>query len=294
MRTAIIGGAGRMGAWFAKYFASKGYPVVLFDSKAEDARSLASRMRVEAAESLREAVEGADLVLVSVPIPVTSEVIRRAVGHMGEGAVLVEISSMKAPTIDAMRWAADRSVLTLSLHPLFGPAATSLKGQKMILAPVLNSDAELKAARRLFGEADVTTTNPLEHDRAMALVLSVPYALNIAFAGLLGEEKDISMLKRMAGTTFTVQLALVGSVVGEDPHLVEALLKENELTSSYIERLIDELRTLDDRMKGDRGEFHGYLESLKGSMEGDPDYVRADEMRYRMFMAVKEHAKEWR
>jgi hypothetical protein len=26
-------------------------------------------------------------------------------------------------------------------------------------------------------------------------------------------------------------------------------------------------------------------------MEGDPDYVRADEMRYRMFMAVKEQAK---
>jgi hypothetical protein len=98
----------------------------------------------------------------------------------------------------------------------------------------------------------------------------------------------------MAGTTFTVQLALVGSVVGEDPHLVEALLKENELTSSYIERLIDELRTLDDRMKGDRGEFHVYLDSLKQSMEGDPDYARADEMRYRMFMAVKEQAERWR
>jgi hypothetical protein len=98
----------------------------------------------------------------------------------------------------------------------------------------------------------------------------------------------------MAGTTFTVQLALVGSVVGEDPHLVEALLKENELTSSYIERLIEELRKLDDRMKGDRDEFHGYLDYLKRSMEGDPDYVRADEMRYRMFMAVKEQAEGWR
>jgi len=75
---------------------------------------------------------------------------------------------------------------------------------------------------------------------------------------------------------------------------VEALLKENELTSSYIERLIEELRKLGDMMKGDRDEFHRYLDSLKRSMEGDPDYARADEMRYRMFMAVKEQAKEWR
>jgi prephenate dehydrogenase len=283
-----------MGAWFTKYFSSKGHSVVLYDSRTADARLLANRIQVEAVKSLQKAVEDAELVLVSVPIPMTSEVIREVVGHMSEGAVLVEISSLKVPTNDVMRWAAKRRVLTLSLHPLFGPAATSLKGQTILLVPVLNCDSELKVARQLFSEAEVSTTSLLEHDRAMALVLSVPYSLNIAFAGLLGDEKDISMLKRMAGTTFTVQLALVGSVVGEDPHLVEALLNENELTSSYIERLVDELRTLNERLKGDQEEFHVYLESLKRSMEDDPDYVRADEMRYRMFMAVKEQAKLWR
>ncbi|MCW3991557.1 MAG: prephenate dehydrogenase/arogenate dehydrogenase family protein [Candidatus Bathyarchaeota archaeon] len=87
---AVVGGAGRMGAWFTRYFSSRGFPTVISDVRGEEARSAASAVGAELKETSIGAVRDADLVLICVPIVETPEVISEAAPHMRRGAVLAE------------------------------------------------------------------------------------------------------------------------------------------------------------------------------------------------------------
>lgn len=286
IRVSVIGGAGKMGEWFVRHFASAGFTTVLSDKRLGEANAVAEAYGAASIHTNREAVTGADLVLVSVPIRAIRDVVLDIAPHMREGAVLAEISSLKLPTVDAMRRASEHGVVPLSIHPLFGPAARTLRGQSVVVVPVVDGEAELKVARRWFGEGEIISSEAQVHDRVMSLVLSLPYMMNMAFAKVL-QEDDLCLLKKMSGTTFTVQLALAESVVGEEPQLVESLLKENPFTQPCLDQFLSESKRLRDLLNGSSEEFSEYMGSLVDSLMRDPDYHDADERRYRAFTALK-------
>lgn len=286
MKVAVIGGTGKMGAWFVRHFASAGFTTLLSDRRLEEADVVADACGAESARTNREAVTGVDLALVSVPIMETRNLVLDIAPHMSEGAVLAEISSLKLPTIDALRRATEHGAIPLSLHPLFGPTARTLKGQNTVVVPVVDGGVELRAARRWFGDGEIISSEALEHDRVMSLVLSLPYLMNLAFAKVL-QGNDVHLLKRMSGTTSAVQLALAESVVGEEPLLVESLLKENPFTRPCLDQLISESMRLRDVLDGSSEKFRRHMDSLVDSLSRDPEFRNADERRYRAFTALK-------
>ena len=286
MKVAIIGGAGRMGSWFARYFKAKGCPTILSDVRAEEAHSVAQAIGAELADTNLDAVECADVALVCVPIKKTVEIIKEVAPNMKRGAILAEISSIKALTVDALRRTASMGLRPLSLHPMFGPVTGCLKGKTIVVVPVTDGGVEYSIARRLFGEAEITVAGLEEHDRAMAVALSLTYFMNLAFARVLGEA-DIILLKRLGGTTFTVQLALAESVVAEDPSLVRSLLEENRFSERYLDRFISEAETIREILKGESRGFDELYDFLKVSLGRDPDFSRADERRYKAFKALR-------
>ena len=73
MKIAVIG-AGKMGVWFAKFFQQKGYSVVLADRKAEKLSKLKKELSVATTTDFREAVAGADQILLCVSINAIDEV----------------------------------------------------------------------------------------------------------------------------------------------------------------------------------------------------------------------------
>lgn len=286
MKVAVIGGAGRMGSWFVEYFASRGHSVTLTDTEADAALKVADASGAERADSIPEAVHDTDCTLICVPIEDMGPVILEAASVMRAGSVLMEISSVKHPTFAPMRTAADMGFRPLSLHPMFGPSAEGLIDKTMVVVPVVDGEEEEALAKSLFGDAAVIVVDHEEHDRAMAIVLSLTYFMNMALAGILRDE-DLQKLKRLAGTTFTVQLAVAEGIMAEDPGLFASLLIENPYTVEYLERYISQASEIKSIISRDPGGFEELHESFVESVEKDPDFRCADMRRYRAFMALK-------
>ena len=287
MKVAIIGGGGRMGSWFALHFSSRGTTTVLSDLNIDKARSVASRTGAETAESSISAVADADLALICVPIDDTPGVIHEIAPHMKSGAVLAELSSVKAQTVKALREVASLGVQPLSLHPMFGPAATSLKKKTIVVVQVLDGNMEADITSSLFEEAEIVISEQEEHDRVMAALLSLTYFLNIAFAKVISEE-DLTSMKRMAGTTFTVQLTIAEAVISEDPVLVASLLRENTFTEYYLNRFATEAGKISELVKCNSKGLLDLYNFVRARFSQDPDYALADERRNRAFEALKE------
>ena len=286
MKVAVIGGAGKMGSWFVEYFTSRDHSVVLTDTKTDLAQKVADAFGAERAGSIPEAVHDADCTLICVPIEDTGPAILECASAMRAGSIIMEISSVKHLTHAPMQTAADMGLRPLSLHPMFGPSAEGLKDNTMAVIPVVDREKEEALAKSMFSDAAVIVVEHEEHDRAMAIVLSLTYFMNMALAGILRDE-DLQKLKRLAGTTFTVQLAVAEGIMAEDPGLVASLLLENPYTVEYLERYISQASEIKSLISWGPDGFEGVHESLADSMEKDPDFRYADERRYRAFRALK-------
>jgi len=286
MRVTIIGGAGRMGRWLVYYFSSKGYEIIISDLKLEKAKALAETAGVKLARNNVEAVKDADLIVVSTPIQVTPKVINEIKPYVKEGAIVTEISSLKSNVVETMAKIAELSVRPLSIHPLFGPGAQKLAGKKIAVIPIVNSDAEMKLAKELFPEAEIIAAGAEEHDRAMGLSLSLTHFINIVFASIVGEE-DIETLKRLGGTTFTLQLTLAESVMTEEPALHVAIQMENEYASQCLDKFLSRANTIRAWITDkDKEKFTAFCNRVLGLLSKDEDFTKAYEKMYKVLEAL--------
>src|SRR5574341_804507 len=231
MQFAIIGAAGKMGSWFAGYFARKGFTVSTFDVKPF---AVAGSNR---APSLRDCVRDADFVIVCVPMQKTAALIRKCATEMKKGSRLAEISSVKSaifPVLKKVR----KDLQVLCLHPMFGPGADGTKNLKMLLVPVRDKADEQAAAEQAFSGMSISAiADARTHDKSIAAVLGLTYFVNIAFAGVISKE-DLQALKQVGGTTFGFQSMLAESVMTDEPELAAALLRDNPYAPAYIARYL--------------------------------------------------------
>jgi len=121
-----------------------------------------------------------------------------------------------------------------------------------------------------------------EHDRAMALTLSLPHFLNIAFASVIGDE-DIIVLKKLGGTTFKLQLVLSESVMSEDPNLYASIQMSNPYTDEYLAKLMSKAETLRVQVAGkDVKEFSQCYKDVQSALSKDSDFAGAYRKMYQV------------
>jgi prephenate dehydrogenase len=101
MNVTIIGGAGGMGKWFARFFKENGVEVQIVD-KSDKTEAIAKVLGVQflntAVLTLEDgAISGdivdTDVLLLSVPIEITERVIERVGPEMHKGSLLMDILS---------------------------------------------------------------------------------------------------------------------------------------------------------------------------------------------------------
>jgi len=233
---AIVGAAGKMGSWFASYFAKRGLRVSAYDI---NKGSLNVSKNIRIADSITDCVKEADLALVSVPVHMTPKIIGKCIKKMKEGAIIAEISSVKHRTFQALK-KAPTSVKPLCMHPMFGPGASERMRLKMLLVPVRNGDEELKIVHEIFDNAMVKVLPDTKtHDRSIATVLGLTYFVNIVFAKVMASE-NVSVLKQVSGTTFELQSLIVESILTNEPDLIVTLIQENPFARKYIKQYLKE------------------------------------------------------
>lgn len=236
-KVAVIGAEGRMGRWFAQYFArSKNVQVSLYDKKRIGLRH---STRFTHSETIRACVKEADLVIVCVPIETIESVVRECLRYMKEGATLSEISSIKRQIFSVLR-AARKDITCLCIHPMFGPATKLSSNFKFLLIPVKNQAKEIALVSSIFPQSGIEViSNPDLHDEYMAVVIGLTYYVNLVLGSILSK-LDLRTMKRVAGTSFGMQVMITESVLNDSPELVSTLLQENPFNEKYITNFLGE------------------------------------------------------
>lgn len=269
----IIGGDGKMGKWLINHFSDKGMQI----------KSIDLRDKKRKKENF-EILSLSDMVFVSVPIAQTAGVIQKVSRIMKPGAVLAEIASFKSKVIQSLRETAELGLIPLSLHPMFGPTAESVKDKVVAVIPVVDREGELSLAKSLFSGAEFITLDWEEHDKAMAVVLSLPYLMNLAIAQVIGKSNP-KLLRKIAGTTYTVQSNLALSIVNENTDLLEAIIKENQFLDGTLEEFNNALNQIQDSIKDSK--FRVLHQKLVKTSSTDPSYSNAEQARYQAFKVMK-------
>lgn len=121
-----------------------------------------------------ESVRDADIVVFSVPISYTNDIIKEVIPHVKNGSVVLDVTSIKNEPAKAMLENAPEWVLVIPTHPMFWPYISSIASQIIVLTP----EEKVKIDYRYvylkdFLEnswATVIESSPLEHDKMMAVV----------------------------------------------------------------------------------------------------------------------------
>jgi prephenate dehydrogenase len=224
LKIAIIGGSGRMGAWFARYLLREGFDITISGRDTRKLAAVQKELGVQICPSI-EAIRNAEAVLLSVSIDNFGDVVKELAPYIQPGQIVLDVTSIKESPLNLMHQYFPSAVV-LGTHPLFGPGAKDLNSQNFVLTPSNTSEMELAVRVKTFLEvrgARVTLMSAKEHDEMMAIVLGLAHFISIVSADTLIGHGDLSILKSIGGSTYRVLSTLVESVISEDPELYATL-----------------------------------------------------------------------
>jgi chorismate mutase/prephenate dehydrogenase len=237
-RALVIGGAGRMGDWMARYLDTVGYTVTVSDPS--DRPSPFERI-----SEWRSGIEAWDVIVVAVPLRPSNDILLE-LAALKPAALVFDIGSLKSPMRAGLTALRDEGCRVCSVHPMFGPNEIGLSGRHILFVDVGHPEA-VREARALFAHtaADCVGLSLEEHDEVMAWVLGLSHLVNIAFASALAESgEEVPLLERISSSTFNAQLKVAAQVVSENPALYYEIQQGNAATESVVQRFrtsLDEL-----------------------------------------------------
>lgn len=231
----IIGGSGGMGIVFSKYFKSHGFNVTLMARNEQKLKEVAENLEVNYELDLKKGVENADIVMVTIPIHSTIEMILKVAPLMKKNALIFDITSIKQNICKALSKIHNKYPINcLSLHPMFGPGIKNMKNYTMIFLKIGGTEQynviveELLNLFRSDGLVLIEAT-PEIHDSRIALTLGVPHMFNILFLNLLRKTNEpLSKLTQYTGTTFLLQKVFAESIIQREMEMFGEIQIENE------------------------------------------------------------------
>ena len=204
-RIALIG-IGLIGSSLARAIRERGLANEIVVSTRSDTTlaeaerlGLGDRYTTDAAE----AVDGADLVIVSVPVGASAAVAKAIGPRLAKGAILTDVGSTKASVVEAMRPHVPDHVHFVPGHPIAGtersgPAAgfsTLFEGRWCILTPPEGTDESAVERLSAFWTAlgsNVEVMDPHHHDRVLAIVSHLPHIIAYNIVGTADDLETVT------------------------------------------------------------------------------------------------------
>jgi prephenate dehydrogenase len=261
-RMLILGGTGETGSWFARYFKDCGLDVAVWGPSGKT--DLAARMGVRYAHDMMNEARESDIVLLSVPIAKTIEVIRQVAPCMRQGSLLMDVTSLKSEPMKAMIRHAPEGVEIIGTHPMFGPTMPAFKGQTMILTPAAGrSEKWLPKIRSLLeaGGARIEVLDPEEHDEIMAVVQALTHFAYIGIgATLQALDFDVEKSRKFMSPVYEIMIDFVGRILDQSPELY-ASIQQNPKATLVRQTFIAECMRLSE--KADSGNLEGFEQIMR-------------------------------
>jgi len=215
-RLALIG-CGLMGGSFALAARQAGLvQTIVGFSASEKTRQRARELRVidQACASVAEAVHGADLVLLAVPVGAMRESFAAMVPALSVQTLLMDVGSTKGDVIAAaVATLGDKLGCFVPAHPIAGKEVAGIdhadaklyQDRRTILTPLSsNSIRQTKLAHDVWSAlgSQVSTLTPEAHDATFAAVSHLPHLLAFAAINALTSQPDGADFLDMAGPGF--------------------------------------------------------------------------------------------
>lgn len=262
----ILGGTGETGSWFARYFKEKGFDVAVWGPSGKV--DVAERLGVRYAHDKLAEVEQSDIVLVSVLIEKTVEVIREVAPRMHPGSLLMDVTSIKSAPMKAMSTFAPKGVEVLGTHPMFGPTMPSLRGQTIILTPAEGNGGKwLPAIRSLFESdgAKIEVLDADEHDEIMAVVQALTHFAYIGIGATLKSlDFDVQKSRKFMSPVYEIMIDFVGRILDQNPELY-ASIQKNPKAIRVRQNFVTECMKLCE--KADAGDLEGFKRIMREAAE---------------------------
>lgn len=243
---AVVGGYGGMGKLFASLLASEGFDVVVSGPTESKGGRVSEELGAEYTPDNVSAVSGADVVVVSVPIDKTLQVIEQVGPHLAKGALIMDVTSIKKEPCDAMVKHCGKGVEILGTHPIFGPRVGKIDGQVFVLTPV-REGKWTKKIRAILAKHKVKIheSTPVAHDRVMAVVQGLTHFTYISLGKTLKElDFDIKESRNYSSPIYELMLDIVGRIIGQDPKLYAEIQMRNREIPAVHKAFLKTARSL--------------------------------------------------
>jgi chorismate mutase/prephenate dehydrogenase len=247
---AVIGGKGGMGQCMAQLFGDLGHAVMIAD--------------LDTQLTPQDAAAAADVVLISVPIDVTEQVVRDLGPRLRPDTLLMDVTSVKAGPMRAMLDSTPASVV--GTHPLFGPTVHSLQGQRVVITPG-RGDAWLAWLKTMLHARglEMVETTPENHDRTMAVVqVLVHFSTEVMGKALADLKVPLDETLRFTSPIYLIELLLTARHFAQNPDLYASIQMSNVGTAEVTQAFIQAAESLrSTTQQGDHAAFRATFETVR-------------------------------
>jgi cyclohexadieny/prephenate dehydrogenase len=230
-------------------------------------------------ETAAEAVAGADLVVLAVPVGVMAQVAAEIGPHLKPGATVTDVGSVKQAVIDAVAPHIPEGVHFIPGHPIAGTEhsgprsgfATLFENRWWLLTPSEGTDATQVARLRALCEAmgaNVDEMDAPHHDLVLAVTSHTPHLIAYTMVGVADDLRrvtDSEIIKYSAAgfRDFT-------RIAASDPTMWrDVFLNNKDATLEILGRFTEELFALQRAIrKGDGAHLHDYFSRTRAIRRG--------------------------
>jgi prephenate dehydrogenase len=265
-------GCGLMGSSFAlalKRAGLVGHVRGFSPSSATTALALKMGVIDSIASSAANAAEGADLVLLAVPVAATRATLQAIASVIDSHTLVMDVGSTKQDVVLVARETlGQRLPCFVPAHPICGKEVSGVQhadvdlyaGKKVILTPLAETaPAQVALARQLWQAlgSHVSQMNPADHDAAYAAVSHLPHLLAFAMMHSLTAQAEGEQYLALAGSGFRdfTRIAASEPAMWRDILLAnrDELLAQSHLFQQSLQAL-EQLITA-----GDAAQLHGAI-----------------------------------
>ena len=264
-RICIVGGNGEMGQMtqniFSKYLPK--YTLTIFDESDWQNPS--------------EKLANQDIVILSVPIFLTNEILKKVVPYISEGTILADYTSIKEEPLNAMLESYSGPIV--GLHPIFGPTIENPENQVIV---VCDGRFEDKYSFLIKDLAEIgfyiENMTAKAHDEAMTFIQGIEH-FSVYCMGLFLKHKniDIQKMKRLASPVYKMELNIIGRLFSQGPGLYSDIIMSDEQRQETISEFAELVSTNAKKVaNGDKESFKNNFKAVKEWMGDFADQAYKD------------------
>ncbi|QFT64854.1 prephenate/arogenate dehydrogenase family protein [Roseivivax sp. THAF30] len=250
-------------------------------ARSEETRETARRIGLcdTVCNSAEDAVAGADLVVLAVPVGAMGTVAEAIAPHLAPGATVTDVGSVKKEVIAAVGPHIPEGVHFVPGHPLAGTEhsgpesgfSTLFDNRWCLIVPVAGSDPDAVARLTGFWQALGALTDEMDaehHDLVLAVTSHTPHLIAYTMVGVADDLRrvtDSEVIKYSAAgfRDFT-------RIAASDPTMWrDVFLTNKEATLEILGRFTEELFALQRAIrKGDGEHLHAYFTRTRAIRRG--------------------------